>query len=81
MTDDPLYENPALTGWSRKMTEALLFQAWGLCTISSFSLMDDGPSSRKRPVSEEQPGPPLSQRTTGSFSGSLRDSKNPGARY
>jgi hypothetical protein len=27
--------------------------------------MDDGPSSRKRPVSEEQPGPPVSQRITG----------------
>lgn len=39
--------------------------------------MDDGPSSRKRPVRDEQPGPPLSQRTTGSLTGSLRDSKNP----
>jgi len=28
-------------------------------------------------VREEQPGPPFNQRTTGSFSGSLRDSKNP----
>lgn len=39
--------------------------------------MLDGPSSRKRPVREEQPGPPFSHRTTGSFLGSFRDSKNP----
>ena len=39
--------------------------------------IDDGPSSKKSPVSDEQPGPPLSQRTTGSFLGSFRDSKNP----
>jgi hypothetical protein len=39
--------------------------------------MEEGPNSMKRPVREEQPGPPLSQRTTGSFLGSLRDSKNP----
>ena len=31
----------------------------------------------KSPVKDEQPGPPLSQSTTGSFLGSLRDSKNP----
>jgi hypothetical protein len=31
-----------------------------------------------RPIMEEQPGPPFSHRTTGSFLGSLRDSKNPG---
>lgn len=59
------------------MTEALRFQDQGFWTTSSFLLMVAGPSSKKSPVREEQPGPPLSQRTTGSFSGSLRDSKNP----
>lgn len=59
------------------MTEALAFHEYGLyLTLMSLS-MDDGPSSMNRPVKDEQPGPPFSQRTTGSFSGSLRDSKNP----
>jgi len=31
---------------------------------------------QKVPMSEEQPGPPLSQRTTGSLSGSRCESKN-----
>lgn len=39
--------------------------------------MEDGPSSRKRPVNEEHPGPPFNHNTTGSFFGSFRDSKNP----
>lgn len=39
--------------------------------------MLDGPSSRKSPVSDEQPGPPLSHKTTGSVFGSFLDSKNP----
>lgn len=33
------------------------------------------PSSKKRPVLDEHPGPPLSHRTRGSLAGSLRDSK------
>jgi len=61
------------------MTEAFAFQAKGLKSSLTFLLIDEGPSSKNRPVSEEQPGPPFSQRTTGSFLGSLRDSKNPGA--
>lgn len=36
-----------------------------------------GPSSKKRPVKDEHPGPPFNQRTTGSVLGSFRDSKNP----
>lgn len=59
------------------MTEALLFHALGLYLSLTLSSIDEGPSSKKRPVREEHPGPPLSQRTTGSFFGSLRDSKNP----
>lgn len=59
------------------MTEALLFQEDGLYLTLTLSSMEDGPSSKKSPVREEQPGPPLSQRTTGSFLGSFRDSKNP----
>lgn len=39
--------------------------------------MEDGPSSRNNPVRDEHPGPPLSHKITGSFFGSLRDSKNP----
>ena len=39
--------------------------------------MPAGPSSRNRPVKELHPGPPFNQRTTGSFPGSFRDSKNP----
>lgn len=35
-----------------------------------------GPCSWKRPIKELQPGPPLSQRVSGAFLGSLRDSKN-----
>jgi hypothetical protein len=75
------------------MTLALLFHEYGLKTRLVFSSMREGPSSRKSPVSDEQPGPPLSlevvskkaddcygqetyQSTTGSFLGSLRDSKN-----
>lgn len=34
------------------------------------------PNSMNKPVKEEQPGPPLSQRTSGSSWGLLRDSKN-----
>lgn len=59
------------------MTEALLFHALGLYFSLTLSSMEEGPSSKKSPVRDEQPGPPLSQRTTGSFLGSLRDSKNP----
>jgi hypothetical protein len=70
------YEYPTLTGWSRKMTEALEFHEYGLSTVCILALMEAGPSSMKRPVKEEHPGPPLSQRTTGSFLGSFRDSKN-----
>ena len=77
LTEPLEYEYPTLTGWSRKMTEALLFHEYGLFLIFWSLVMDAGPSSMNRPVSEEQPGPPLSQRTTGSFLGSLRDSKNP----
>ena len=39
--------------------------------------MEAGPNSRNRPVRELHPGPPFSHRTTGSFFGSFRDSKNP----
>ena len=76
LTDPPLYEYPTLTGWSRKMTEALAFHEYGLLWSFNFSSMDEGPSSRNRPVREEHPGPPFSQSTTGSFLGSFRDSKN-----
>ena len=38
--------------------------------------MRQGPSSNNRPVEELQPGPPLSQRTRGSFLGLFLDSKN-----
>ena len=67
-----------LTGWSRNMTLALEFQLYGFGLTLRSSSMAAGPSSRNKPVREEQPGPPLIQRTTGSFWGSLRDSKNPG---
>jgi hypothetical protein len=60
------------------MTEALEFHEYGLYLTFKFSSMEEGPNSRKRPVREEQPGPPFNHRTTGSFFGSLRDSKNPG---
>ena len=66
-----------LTGWSRKMTEALEFHEYGLWTILRFSSMEAGPNSRNSPVRELHPGPPFSHRTTGSFFGSFRDSKNP----
>ena len=59
------------------MTEAFEFHEDGLYLTLPSLVIDDGPSSRKRPVSDEHPGPPLSQRTTGSFLGSFRDSKNP----
>jgi hypothetical protein len=60
------------------MTDALAFQEYGLLWSLRFLSIDEGPSSRKRPVRDEHPGPPLSHRTTGSFLGSFRDSKNPG---
>jgi len=37
---------------------------------------EQGPNSKRRPVEELQPGPPLSQRTRGAVSGAVRDSKN-----
>ena len=77
LTDEPLYEYPTLTGWSRKMTEALAFHEYGLLCSLRFLSIEEGPSSRKRPVKEEHPGPPFNQRTTGSFLGSFLDSKNP----
>ena len=43
--------------------------ASGFCTLQ-------GPSSMTRPVKLEQPGPPLSQSTTGSLAGSFLLSKN-----
>lgn len=71
------YEYPTLMGWSRKMILALEFQLYGLCVVElpSFSMVH-GPSSNRRPAEELHPGPPLSHRTSGSFSGEERDSKN-----
>lgn len=45
-------------------------------TFLPSSAMRQGPSSKSRPVVDEQPGPPLSQRTRGAFSGFERASKN-----
>jgi hypothetical protein len=80
LTEPPLYEYPTLTGWSRKMTEAFAFQEYGLLWSFRFLSSEAGPNSRKSPVKDEHPGPPFSQRTTGSVLGSLRDSKNPDRR-
>jgi hypothetical protein len=41
-----------------------------------FSLTLHGPFSPKSATSEEQPGPPVIQSSTGSVEGALRDSKN-----
>ena len=63
--------------WSRKMTLASLFHEDGLLTVAlPVGATRQGPSSMKRPVRDEQPGPPLSHRMTGSLAGSRRLSKN-----
>lgn len=63
-------------GWSRKMTLALEFQEKELFVVlAPLFAMLHGPSSKRRPVEELQPGPPLSQRTRGSLEGFDRDSK------
>lgn len=59
------------------MTDAFAFHEFGLGCSLIFLSIEDGPSSKKSPVRDEHPGPPFSQRTTGSFLGSFRDSKNP----
>ena len=48
-------------GWSRKMTVADSVQLYGLSTVLvPLAVMEQGPSSKSRPVVDEQPGPPLS---------------------
>ena len=48
------------------MTVALLFQEYGLEMVSVPSALTlQGPFSPKRATSEEHPGPPVIQRTTG----------------
>lgn len=69
-------EKPTPAGWSIHTTFALLDQLYGFCTVdrpSSATLQ--GPFSASNASMDEQPGPPVSQTTSGSFLGSLRDSK------
>ena len=61
-----------------KMTDAFEFHEKSLNLTLPSLVTAEGPSSMKRPIRDEQPGPPFNQSTTGSFLGSLRDSKNPG---
>ena len=42
--------------------------------------MEQGPSSKRSPAEELQPGPPLSQRRSGAVAGAVRDSKNLGTK-
>jgi hypothetical protein len=53
-----------------------LFQLYGLDVVVRFSVSMQGPFSSNSPMSESDPGPPLSQSVNGSFDGLLRDSKN-----
>lgn len=52
------------------------FQAYGLSWVSRSSVTLQGPSSWNRPISESEPGPPLSHSVRGAVSGLLRASKN-----
>jgi hypothetical protein len=55
----------------------LLFHEYSFQVVEvPSSLIAHGPSSKYKPVKEEHPGPPLSQRTMGSVFGSFLDSKN-----
>ena len=57
----PPYEYPTWTGWSRKIMLAFSFQLYLLKVVFWPSLaIEHGPSSKRRPVELEQPGPPLS---------------------
>jgi hypothetical protein len=57
------------------MTLALSFHPKGLGLVDCpSSWMEQGPFSKKRARIDEQPGPPVSHTTSGSFAGSLRDS-------
>lgn len=73
------FEKPTLMGSSTKKTLAFSFHEYGFGLVSltdlGLSFTVHGPSSMKRPMDDEQPGPPLIHMMTGSFLGLLRDSK------
>ena len=65
------FENPTPPGDYKYKTFAFLFHRYGFKTIvvgSSF-LNVNGPFYEKKPISEEQAGPPLSHRINGSVNG------------
>jgi len=63
-------ENPTPAGLSKNSIFAYLFHDHGFSVnYVSPDIIVYGPSSCIIPINEEHPGPPFSQRTTGSFEG------------
>lgn len=57
--------NPVPIGLSRKRRPKILFQEPGLGIRFNDLVTRHGPSSKKLPIMEEQPGPPWSQTRSG----------------